>query len=105
MPAEQFSLNWRASKETLARFAGELREIMSIRDVGGRVLIDGFIYDLGHYGRGLSDFPFIMPLEAEDEQILQQGDKAAVIRLEVSSLMAQLMTRVEPYAETHRWRT
>lgn len=68
----EIMLNWPASKDTVSEFTDLAVQIEVRRNpifaqaCENGQFDDGFLYDLGHAGRGLSDFPLRFPLLVPD---------------------------------------
>ncbi len=114
MPKEQTQVNWRASK---GEFAGFVRGLYNrlvaenhsfYNEAGAGDNIDGLIYDFGHPGRGMDDFPYAISLEipgAREVASRWKGGKPSLeVEISVSDLVSQLKSQVRPYLEQHPYR-
>lgn len=108
MTAEnQLTIHWPNSKEVVARFTRATQDHEKIEDeqFSTRGMLDGLLYDLGHYGRGLSDFPSRLPLSIPVSQKVLDHEHEMKVRTTFSELFSQIAKEVEKYiVEVHRQR-
>jgi hypothetical protein len=108
-------VNWPASKMTVAGFTRAAfdyecahdREFFLRASGGGNV--EGLLYDLGHEGRGLQDFPSRMSLtvpQPRQESVAWRPDEPNLVAsMQLPQLYDQLTDEVERYIiETYRKR-
>ncbi len=112
MPA-RVEVNWRASKEPLARFvrllydrdsSGSQRESFYKEIPPGGIPLDGLLYDLGHSGRGFDEFPYIVTLDASQSREITlpyAEDKGLEVDMKVADLIKQLKSQIEDFVMQH----
>lgn len=106
----QIELNWRASKEQLARGLRRLMETdygedSKLSKQAGWV--ESLLYDLGHNGRGFDDFPYTVDvIFASSVELKKEGGyeelKASV---PLADLVQSVAESVQQYLDTNpRWK-
>lgn len=113
MSKEHFEIYWRTSKLDLAEFLRGLYQKLGSENRGfyqetrGSSPIEGFIYDIGHYGRGLDDFPETIGLETpETREVETPSPNKPLLEVEmpVSDLVEQIKEQIRPYLEQHPYK-
>jgi len=98
----EIELFWPGSKETMSDLVGELR---TKTGVGSYAV--GFVYDLGHNGRGLMGFPRVITLSGLEESKFYEADlpewTGLETRINASCLLDQLATKVEEYLNSDKY--
>jgi len=99
-PAE-IELFWYASKQTLSDLIEELSIKTGVGDYAG-----GFVYNLGHNGRGLMGFPRFMTLSGlEESRFCDAGLPewtGLETRINASCLLDQLAAKAEEYLNSDK---
>lgn len=107
----EIELEWPSSKEALATLIRNLSDekrmdTHELRDKGyvGGGYLEGFIYDLGHSGRGLDDFPPILTIkDLEDSEFYETGypeEQGLKTTINASKLLQQLATPIKEFLQT-----
>lgn len=73
----------------------------------GGTNVAGFLYDLGHNGRGLDDFPYqiqIVTSSATPVKIPWSEDPGLQVDMPFSELLTQFTEQIRDFVETHEFR-
>ncbi|MCS7092681.1 MAG: DUF648 domain-containing protein [Patescibacteria group bacterium] len=103
----KISLNWAKSKEYLSNFTRDLFDLVKQRSpVFSRefyeefsgVLLDNFIYELGHPGRGSNDFPYFLDLSL---QVQNYSSQEGAVRFSVAAgdFYREIASKVRSYLD------
>lgn len=109
----QFRIHWPSSKETVSGFVRAAQEyefdrdsrfFMQYRDAG---MLGGLLYNLGHFARGLQDFPSEVTLNVpEPTKVISLGGNELQVTTTFSQLLGQIADEVERYVvDVYRRRT
>lgn len=108
---EVLSVNWRASKEPLARFIRAVYDRMPragdsfYREIPEHgVPVEGLIYDLGHNGRGFDEFPYTVALEVSNPHEIPLPyslDTGLEVDMSVADLVRQIKSQIEDFVMSH----
>lgn len=66
--------------------------------------IEGFIYDLGHIGRGLDNFHELELLTPPPKKIKTEWGKGVAVEMPIADLLRQIATAADTFLQTHPWR-
>ena len=109
---ESVEVSWHASKLNLAGFFRSVCDGLNSNgvDLGqSGMIIEGFIYDLGHNGRGFDDFPRAITLELPDvsrpktSERVEPEKQELEVEMSVSDLLEQFKALIFPYLQSHRY--
>ncbi len=110
MPKEVIDVNWYASKEPLSVFVRLLynhafssvnRDRLYRETPSGYFPLDGFIYDLGHNGRGFDEFPKVVRIEVPDLKEIAGAELE--VDMPVADFVTQIKSQIEDFVMAHEF--